>query len=222
MIWYDLSYLYTLNQIEEKIIHTQSSLYNIIYSNFNDGDVLTAVFHRLSPNGFTAQTTINSKLKNYRDQFPEIKGSRLRYVVDKSTPDGEMKLRQFVGEIVYYLTVFQATVFLKEGPKTATAEDVLCANLMQLLSEAHVNTDNANNPASFHPGQKFSDILSTYESIWNRGPTGAPVWGFADLVPGYFVMQYTNEGTLVRERFNIILQLSGIYRIQNLKNQSEL
>ncbi len=208
----DLSYLGALNYLQEKIIYTYSALYEIISTNFNDGDVLTAIFHKITPSGYHAGSTINAVFKSYKDKYNEIAGNRLRYTFDLTSADGEMELRQFVGGIVYYLTTFGATFLLQEGDN-----DVLAGNLMQLLSERHIQTSAVSNSLDFNLNTKGNNILSTYGSLWNREPTGVPIWTPGDQIPGWLVMLYTNEMSSVKSKFNSMFQLYGDYQIDVLK-----
>ncbi|KKN17473.1 hypothetical protein LCGC14_0965450 [marine sediment metagenome] len=216
----DLSYLSALNYLQEKIIYTYSALYEIISTNFNDGDILTAIFHKITPSGYHKDSTLSTVLKAYQKEFIELKGNRLRYTFDITSADGELKLRQFVGEIVYYLTTFGATFMLKEGV-TRGKDYVLAGNLMQLLSESHIRTS-AVTPLGFSMNAKGYNLLSTYRSSWNKGSRGNPVWTFGDLIPGHLVMHYTNEGLSVRSKFNNMLQLFGSYQIRGLLKFDQL
>ena len=129
-----------------------------------------------------------------------------------------MELRQFVGEIVFYLTVFGATVFLREGNQ----DYVLFGTLMNLLSDDHINTYATASPLNIHLNNKGRDILSTYGQLWNKDSNGFPVWSYGDLIPGWLVMLYTNEILSVKSKFNNIFQLSGGYRIRGLVQKKDL
>ncbi len=146
--------------------------------------MLTAKFHKLTPSGYSQKSPLHMVLKNYVSENPEIKGDRLQYTFDTSS-GGEMKLRQFVGEIVYYLTKYGATFLLQEGNNNV-GRSVLAGNLMQLFSEKHIQTS-VLTPLSFHLSTKGKNILSTYSSLWNKDLIGNSVWNYGDLVPGYLV-----------------------------------
>ena len=206
----DLSYLPVLNQIEDKVIYTFTSLYEAL-STIPDGTIFTTYLHKATAGGFHGKSALSQVLKSWIKFYPELQTSRFEYELDKNSPE----FKQFIGAITYSMVIFGSNAFIKEGRDGTSAGFSLLASLTELLSDIDVRTSSASNPLSTSFSSIGQAIYDSTSTAWNIDPTGEQVWNPEDTMPAYMVMQTQEERDYVLQWFNNLFGLRGEYTIEN-------
>ncbi len=177
------------SEFKVKVDHLFTNFYNILSSKYDDGQKLTAFFHKEDSLGFHAKSRISESLdKSILKKFDDyILGTSLSFQFEKEGGKimNDEEFRQFIASICFYLVMFNAQVFIKEGSKRSSASYSLFASQRDLFDRSYiVGLSSRDITSNFHLSDTGNQILDEWNLDWNT-KNGVIVWNFGDCWPIY-------------------------------------
>ncbi|MBN1216575.1 MAG: hypothetical protein JXA99_14195 [Candidatus Lokiarchaeota archaeon] len=201
-----------------KISHLYSRLSTILSNNYENGQKFTAEFHIENNLGFGEFSKINSDDNKYMTaKFGDlIDNYQLEFNLEKDGSKilNEAKFRQFVASIVFYMVMFNAQVFIKEGARDEVASYGVFASQRELFSEDYViglGEERINAKLS----DKGRQILGEWKKGWNK-IGGKDIWNYGDCWPIWMFDDAINLKSWFNNFFNMP-QKDGIIELKKEK-----
>ncbi len=178
-------------EFKEKIKHIYNNLYKIISENYDDGQDITAIFHKDSSIGLHRYSTLREVLpfateQKFNDLFGKT-GTSLTFKIEKkegkiSNPN---EFNRFITSITFYIIAFNSIVLIKEGKKGTFSNYNygFFASQNQLFGNEYITGLGANALSDRLALSPIGvNIYNTWRDSWNL-KDGRTVWNYEDCWP---------------------------------------
>ena len=181
------------SEFKSKIRHLYSKFYTTLSENYGNNEIIRAEFHIEDANGLGEESKIDNALPEnillkFKALIDEDKYSySLEFVIKKqaNTIVNEAEFREYVANIVFYLVMFNAIVFIGDEVNGYN----LFASQRKLYNNDYLTglyPVGYNLPASIRLSQDGELIYNNMQAQWNE-EEGNTVWNFGDCWPIYLL-----------------------------------
>jgi len=186
-----------------KITHLFNNFYDILSNNYGNGQKLTAEFHIENHLGFNDESRINSMTnEKIIEEFKDlIDGYTLEFTLNKYDNKilNDNEFQTFIASIVFYMVMFNAQVFIKEGDMNSNGNYGLFASQRELYFNDYI-IGIGKGALDIRSSEIGNQIYNEWNSKWNLEGNEL-VWDYSDCWPLYLLNDARSMITWFKNNF---------------------